>query len=115
MTPKEIAKKAAQALDSKRGQDIRILQVTELTALADFFVIATGTSTTHVKTLSEECEHVLKEMGETPRQVEGRMAGNWLLLDFGCVIVHVFLPETRSFYSIERLWSDAKVWSEEEL
>ena len=115
MEPNVLAKTISQALDSKKAQDIRILQVTDLTVLADFFIIATGTSSTHIRTLADEVEFLLKQQGVYPHHIEGHMAGNWLLLDYGCVVVHVFAQDTRAFYSIERLWLDAKVWNEEDL
>lgn len=115
MTPREMTKLIYKTLDDKRAQDIRALEVGDLTVLADFFVVATATSSTHIRTLVGECEMKLKEQGVMPHHVEGHHAGNWVLLDFGCVVVHVFLQETRTFYSIERLWSDAKAWNPDEL
>ena len=108
LTPKEIAQIAVRVLDDKKAQDIKILRTTELTVLADYFVICTGSSTTHVKTLIEETDHALTEAGEPPLRREGYRGDNWILLDFGCVIVHIFLKETRSFYDLERLWGDAE-------
>lgn len=112
MEPKELAKSIARVLDDKKALDIRVLGVTDLTVLADYFIIATGTSSTHLNTLSGEVEMRLKEAGELPLHTEGHMSGNWLLIDYGSVIVHLFLKDTRAFYSIERLWSDAKVYGE---
>lgn len=114
MEPKELAKKIAQILSGKKAADIRLLGVTDLTALADFFVIATGTSATHLKTLAEEVEFVLKKQDVLPRNIEGRSGGSWLLLDYGSVVAHLLLKEAREFYSIERLWADAKQYSEDE-
>ena len=108
-TPKEVALMAAKSLDNKKGQDIQLLQVEDLTILANHFLICTATSTTHVKTLCDEVEHDLTEAGETMLRREGERAGGWVLLDFGCLIVHVFTNETRKFYDLERLWSDAKL------
>ena len=107
-TPKEVALMAAKALDSKKGQDIQLLEVTDLTILANHFLICTATSSTHVKTLCDEVDHVLTEAGETLLRQEGERSGGWVLLDFGCLIVHVFTDETRKFYDLERLWADAK-------
>jgi len=108
LTPKEIVGLIYNALDSKKAKDINLLRTREITILADYFIICTATSTTHMKTLSDEVEKVLKENGETPRRREGRSAGGWVLLDFACVVIHIFLQETREFYSLERLWSDAE-------
>ena len=108
MTPQEIAEAAVVALDSKKAQDIKLLKTESLTILADYFIICTATSTTQIKTLSDEVEKVLSEKGEPPIRREGYRSGGWVLVDFGSVIVHLFLKEIREFYSLERLWSDAK-------
>jgi ribosome-associated protein len=108
LSPKELALALAEIADNKKARDIRVLEITDLTVLADYFVLCSGTSTTHVKTLAGEMDFVLKERGVAPHHIEGRDAGNWMLLDYGSVVVHVFLPETRAFYDLERLWADAK-------
>jgi len=85
-----------------------LLKTTEVTILADYFVICTAGSTTQLKALSDEVEKVLKESGEMLLRREGHRVSDWVLIDFGSVIVHLFLQETREFYSLERLWADAK-------
>lgn len=107
MTPKEMALTLAGALDSKKGQDIKVLETGDLTSLADYFVICTATSTTQVRALADECEKALKEHGEVPHHVEGHRGNTWVLLDFSCVVVHLFMDEARQFYDLERLWKDA--------
>jgi ribosome-associated protein len=109
LSPKELALALADIADSKKARDIRVLEITDLTVLADYFVLCSATSTTHVRTLAAEMEFVLKERGVAPRHTEGRDAGNWLLLDYGSVAAHIFLPDTRAFYDLERLWGDAKI------
>ena len=106
-TPKEIALAAAAALEDKKGLNIKLLQVTDVTTLADHFLICTGTSNTHVNTLCDEVEKVVTERGETLLHREGHRSGTWVLLDFGSLVVHVFTDDTRKFYDLERLWSDA--------
>ncbi len=106
MTPKEMALAAVKALDSKKGTDIKVMEVTELTSLADYFVICTGGSNTQINALCDAVEEALEKEGETPLHREGHRGGIWVLLDYGCVVVHVFNDEARSFYSLERLWSD---------
>lgn len=107
---KEIALHAAKALAEKKGLGIKLLDVTEITTLAEFFLICTGTSNTHVNTLCDEVEKaVADEMGEPLLHREGHRSGTWVLLDFGSLIVHVFTEETRKFYDLERLWNDGKV------
>lgn len=108
-TPKEIALRAAKELDAKKGLDIKLLEVTDVTSLADHFLICTGTSNTHVKTLCDSVEAlVVDELQETLLHREGHRGGTWVLLDFGCLVVHVFTNEAREFYDLERLWNDAK-------
>ena len=108
MEPFEAAKLAVQALSDKQASDIRLLQTTELTVLADYFLICTANSTPHVRTLYDEVDKRLSEAGMPPVRREGYRNSNWLLLDFGCLIVHIFQRETREFYNLERLWSDAR-------
>ena len=106
-TAKEVALAAAQALDAKKGIDLRLLEITDLSVLADYFLICTGSSNTHVKTLCDAAEAALAALGEPVLRREGHRSGTWVLLDFGCLVVHVFTNETRKFYDLERLWNDA--------
>ena len=108
MTAKELAVLAAKALDSKKGEDIKIMEVTEQTTLADYFVICTATSNTQVKAMSDACEEAVEQNGERAHHIEGHRGGTWLLMDFSAVVVHVFTDEARKFYDLERLWSDAE-------
>ena len=109
MTPKELAILAAKALDGKKGEEIKIMEVTELTTLADYFVICTGSSNTQINALCDAVEEKLEtEAGEKPLHREGHRGGIWVLLDYGCLAVHVFSQEAREFYDLERLWSDGK-------
>ena len=107
MTSLETAKRIARALDSKKGMDIKILKIEDLTVLADYFVIATGNSNTQVKALANETEYQLEQAGVKNLRREGYDAGGWVLLDYNTVIVHIFQPSTRDFYALERLWADA--------
>ena len=110
MTPNELAVLAAKALDSKKGQDIKIVDVADITSLADYFVICSGGSNTQINALCDAVEEKLeKEGNEAPLHREGHRGGTWVLLDYGCLVVHVFSEEAREFYSLERLWSDGKV------
>lgn len=107
-TPLQIAQTAVKALDSRMAKEIKLLKTENLTVLANYFVICTAATTTHIKTLADEVDKLLTEMGEPPLRREGYRQGGWVLLDFGCVIVHIFLDETREFYNLERLWADAE-------
>ena len=108
LTSKEVAVAATRALDSKKGVGIKLIRVGDVTSLADYFLICTGTSNTHVKTLCDYTEATLEELGETMLGREGHRGNSWELLDFGAVVIHVFTPEAREFYSLERLWADAE-------
>ena len=103
----ELMKNIVATLDSKKATDIKSLEITELTAVADYFVIATGTSGTHIRALSDEVQDALTKQGVEPRNIEGKSTG-WILLDYGTVVVHVFTPDQRELYSLEHLWGDAK-------
>lgn len=106
---KDLAVKIAGILDTKKARDIKILKVNEKTVLADYFVIAAGNSTTQVKSLADEVEYILSTNdGITPTNVEGRGLGNWVLIDYDNIIVHVFNPQTREFYNLEKLWAECE-------
>ena len=107
--PKELALLAAKALSDKKGKEIQVLEIAEITTLADYFVIATGSSNTQINALIDNVEKVLtEEAGEEPLHREGYRGGTWVLLDYGCIAVHVFNAEAREFYDLERLWRDGK-------
>ena len=106
--PKEMALLAAKALSDKKGREIQVLEIGELTTLADYFVIATGSSNTQINALVDNVEKVMaEEAEEQPLHREGYRGGTWVLLDFSSVVVHIFNEEARKFYDLERLWSDA--------
>ena len=108
-TPKELALLAARALSDKKGAQIQVLEIGDLTTLADYFVLATGSSNTQINALVDNVEKVLhEEAEEEPLHREGYRGGTWVLLDYGCICVHVFSAEARSFYDLERLWADGK-------
>lgn len=102
----EILKHAVKTLDSKKAVDIRAMKVEDITLLADYFVIATGMSSTQVKALADEVEYKLSEQGVEPMHIEGKSSG-WILLDYGTVLIHVFYKNDREFYALDHLWQDA--------
>ena len=99
LSAKEVAAIAAKALDAKMGEDIRLIGITDISTLADYFLICTATSSTHVKTLCDAVEEAMDAR-------EGHRSGTWVLMDFGSLVVHVFTGEARKFYDLERLWQD---------
>lgn len=109
LTPKEIAYEVTKALDAKKGQNIRLLKIDRVSSLADYFLICTGTSNTHVKTLCDYAEYTLEQLGEQMFSREGHRGNSWELLDYGSIVVHVFTEEARKFYDLERLWADAEL------
>ena len=107
MTSKETALKAAEILNDKKAENIKVLEVKGLTSIGDYFVICNGTSSTHIKSLGGEVEEKLKECGVAVHHSEGYSSANWILLDFNEVIIHIFDREASNFYDLERLWTDA--------
>ena len=108
MTSKELAGKIVKILDNKKALDIRVIGISDLTIIADYFVLATGTSNTQVKALADEVEYQLKQQDIMPSRIEGYNSSSWILVDYGNVVVHIFQKDTRDFYSLERLWADGE-------
>lgn len=104
----EQAVMAAKAISSKKGLDIQVIEISDISVLADYMVIATGTSSTHVKALADEVEYQLDKNGISVSHVEGYRSNSWILLDYVDVIVNVFSDEAREFYDLDRLWQDGK-------
>ena len=101
------AQRAARAALDKKALDLVVLDVQSLSSVTDFFLVCSGRSTTHVATIAEAIRDELKADGVRPLHVEGVAESGWVLLDFGDVLMHVFLEETRMYYALERLWGDA--------
>ena len=108
LTANEVAIHVTKALDEKKGMNIKLLKIDRVSSLADYFLICTGTSNTHVKTLCDYAEYTLEQLGEPMLGREGHRGNAWELLDYGSIVVHVFTQEAREFYSLERLWADAE-------
>lgn len=108
MTDREELEIVVKALDSKKAEEISVLKVGDLTILANYFVIASATSTTQVKALADEVEYQMQQKGITPKSVEGVQSRDWIVLDYIDVVVHVFHKEARDFYQLERLWADGE-------
>ena len=107
LTAREVAELAVKTLDAKKGRNIRLLRTGDVTIIADYFVICTATSNAHIRALADEVEEKLKEAGVEPGHIEGR-ASDWLLLDYGTVVIHIFGRQSREFYSLEHMWQDGE-------
>jgi len=114
LTSRQLAEKLARLAWDKKGQDILILDVRKLTDVTDFFILVSGESDLHVKAISDFLEDELKKEKIRPWHKEGYQNLNWVLLDYIEVVVHIFLPSTREFYALEKLWGDAQITRLEE-
>ena len=115
MTSKEPAKLAVKALDDKKGEDISIIDISEVSVVADYFIIAGGSNRSQIQAMADNVDEIIGKNGGSLRQIEGYDAGNWVLLDFSDVIVHIFDKENRLFYDLERIWRDGKIVKAEDL
>ena len=106
---KEMAKIACKAIDDKKGQDIKVIDIHNVSVIADYFVIASGTNSNQVQAIVDNVEEQLGRAGYEAKQKEGNRSSSWLLMDYGDVIIHVFDEENRLFYDLERIWRDGKV------
>jgi len=108
MESRELMETVVKCMDSKKTIDIKVLDISKVTTMADYFVICQGGSSTQIKAIADEVEEKLSEAGVNPFGREGMNTAYWILMDYSDVIVHIFSAESRSFYSIENLWSDAE-------
>ena len=109
-----MAKLAIEALEDKKAEDIKIIDISEVSVLADYFIIAGGSNSSQIQALSNNVEEKLGRAGHPAKQVEGYDTANWVLLDFGDIIVHIFDKENRLLYDLERIWRDGKMVGKEE-
>ena len=112
---KEIVKLAVKALEDKKAEDIRIIDIREVSVLADYFIIASGNNTNQVQAMTDNVEQELGKAGHPCKQVEGYQSANWILMDYGDIIVHAFCKEDRLFYDLERIWRDGRIMDASEL
>ena len=112
---KEMTKLAIAALEDKKANDVRVIDIAGVSVIADYFVIASGSNTNQVQAMADSVREALGRAGHEPRQVEGYGSANWILMDYGDVIIHVFDEENRLFYDLERIWRDGKEVTEEDL
>lgn len=108
LTSKEMAKTAYQTLSDKKAEDIQIIDISGISVLADYFVIANGTNQNQIEAMRDAVDEALYKAGVPVKQIEGNRSSSWLLMDYGDIIVHVFSKEDRLFYDLERIWGDGK-------
>ena len=111
----EMVRTAYEALADKKGEDISIIDIRKVSIMADYFIIASGTNGNQVQAMADSVEEALGKKGFACRQVEGYQSANWILMDYGDIIVHVFDRENRLFYDLERIWRDGKTVAPEDL
>ena len=114
-TEKMMAQIACKAIDDKKGQDIKVIDIHTVSVIADYFVIASGTNSNQVQAIVDNVEEQLGRAGFEAKQIEGNRNSSWILMDYGDVIVHVFDEENRLFYDLERIWRDGKVLEMDEV
>lgn len=112
---KEMAKIACAALEDKKAEDLKVINIEEVSVLADYFIIASGTNKNQVQAMVDSVEEELGKAGHQVKQIEGYQTANWILMDYGDIIIHVFDSENRLFYDLERIWRDGKSISVETL
>lgn len=111
----ELAAIAVKALEDKKAEDIRIIDIREISSLADYFIIANGTNRSQVQALADHAEEVLGKAGLSLKQIEGYETANWILMDYRDIIIHIFDKENRLFYDLDRIWRDGKIVDADEL
>ena len=112
---KEMVKLTYEALDEKKGEDIQIIEIKDISTIADYFIIANGSNSLQVDALVKSVIDKLAMHGYEPKRIEGVRSASWILLDYGDLVVHVFSKEDRLFYNLERIWRDGKIVSKEQL
>lgn len=115
MTSRELAKIAVAGLEDKKADDIRVIDISEVSVMADYFIIASGNNRNKVQAMADNVEEKLHDAGIRPRQIEGYQTANWILMDFNDIIVHIFNEEDRLFYNLEKIWLDGKMIDTKEL
>lgn len=110
-----MAKIVVAALEDKKANDIKVIDISELSVIADYFIIAGGANRNQIQTLADHVEEVLKKEECYPKQIEGYQTASWILMDYSDVIIHVFSEEDRLFYDLERIWRDGKMMEIDEL
>ena len=108
METKEIVKKIYDIIEDKKGEDIKVIDISEVSSMADYFILASGNNINQIQAISEEIDEVLGREGIMPKAIEGHRSASWILLDYRDIVVHLFIKEDRIFYDLERIWRDGK-------
>ena len=108
MELKEIVKKIYNIIEEKKGEDIKVIDIAKVSAIADYFIIASANNINQVQAISDEIEFILGKDGIMPKAIEGNKNASWMLLDYNDIVVHIFLREDRAFYDLDRIWRDGK-------
>ncbi len=114
-TSREMARSACHALSEKKAEELRVIEISEISPLADYFIIATGTNSSQIQAMVDAVEEELAKTGHNPKQIEGNRNSTWILMDYSDIIVHIFLKEDRLFYDLEKIWTDGRKIAVEEL
>ena len=115
MTAKELAKIAVNALEDRKAEDVTVIDISEISPIADYFIIANGTNQNQLQAMRDAADEALYKAGVKVQQVEGNQNSTWILMDYGDIIIHIFSKEDRLFYDLERTWSDGKIVDASEL
>lgn len=115
MTSKELTKLAVAALEDRKAEDVTVIDISEISPIADYFIIANGTNQNQLQAMRDAADEALYKAGVKVRQIEGNQSSTWLLMDYGDIIIHIFSKEDRLFYDLERTWRDGKVVDVSEL
>lgn len=115
MNPNEMTKLAVEALEDRKAVDVKIIDIRKISTLADYFIVASGTNRNQVQAMSDAVEEALGQQKIVPKRVEGYQSANWILLDYGDIVLHLFDEENRLFYDLERIWRDGEFVEKENL
>ena len=112
---KEMAKLAIEAMEEKKANDIKVIDIVEVSTIADYFLIASGNNRNQVQAMADEVEEKLGRAGIEPKHIEGYATANWILMDYGDIVIHIFDEENRLFYDLERIWRDGKAVAKDDI
>lgn len=115
MTSRELCKIAVNALEDRKAEDVKVIDIQEISPVADYFIIANGTNQNQIQAMKDAADEALYKAGLKVKQVEGNQSSTWILMDYGDIIIHIFSKEDRLFYDLERIWRDGKIMDASDL